>query len=130
MKLGADLRKHVLRNVMAWTLFLFFLPVTQAQTVSPVLAFSSSNGAAKSPLVQSRQHALQPKQAFKRNVAANGISPEQAIAQAQQVSPGRVLSVDKVQQGGKLVYRIKILGGNGRVSWVTIDAASGAVISK
>lgn len=74
------------------------------------------------------QQARNPIQRMIRKVAAKNISPEQAIAQAKQVSPGRVLSVNKVQQGGKSVFRIKILGANGRVSWVTIDASTGAVV--
>lgn len=71
---------------------------------------------------------VRPAHRIVRKIAANGISADQAIALAKQITPGRVLSVDKVQQGGKSVFRIKMLGANGRVSWVTLDAATGAVV--
>lgn len=71
---------------------------------------------------------VRPAHRIVRKIAANGISADQAIALAKQITPGRVLSVDKVQQGGKSVFRIKMLGANGRVSWVTLDAVTGAVV--
>lgn len=41
--------------------------------------------------------------------------------------PGRMLDARLVQRGGGSFYVLKILGANGQVSEVTVDAASGAV---
>ncbi len=41
--------------------------------------------------------------------------------------PGRMLDARLVQRGGGSFYVLKILGTNGQVSEVTVDAASGAV---
>jgi uncharacterized membrane protein YkoI len=62
------------------------------------------------------------------HLAAAGISAEQAISAARKIKPGRVLSVDKIQKKGRVVYRVKILGDSGRVSTVSIDAQTGAAL--
>jgi uncharacterized membrane protein YkoI len=57
--------------------------------------------------------------------AAKTLSAEQAITRAQSVVQGRVLSVDQVQEAGVKFFLIKILGANGRVSSVKVNAVTG-----
>ncbi|MBB5018395.1 putative membrane protein YkoI [Chitinivorax tropicus] len=55
------------------------------------------------------------------------VSRDEAAASAQRTTGGRVLSVDKAEQGGREVYRVKILTPKGEVRIVLVDADSGAV---
>ncbi len=59
-------------------------------------------------------------------IAAEGISKQQAVSAAQQVHPGRVLSVKR--EGS--VYRVKILSGGGGVRVVVVAVSSGKVVSQ
>ncbi len=54
------------------------------------------------------------------------ISKQQAVATAQQVYPGRVLSVKRKGD----VYHVKTLSESGEVRIILIDASSGKVISE
>lgn len=56
------------------------------------------------------------------------ISRDEAAAAAQRAASGRVLSVDKSEANRRLVWRVKILTGQGEVRVILIDAASGRVI--
>ena len=58
--------------------------------------------------------------------APEGISKQQAVSTAQQVHPGRVLSVKR--EGG--VYRVKILSDSGEVRVVLVEVSSGNVVSR
>ena len=57
------------------------------------------------------------------------IGNERAIAIAQGVYPGRVLSVKRVKESGTPAYRVKTLSADGDVRIILIDAESGSVIS-
>ncbi len=57
-----------------------------------------------------------------------GISLSQATQIALQQNPGRVVRAETVDRGGRRVHRIRILGSDGRVSTVRIDADSGRVL--
>ena len=50
------------------------------------------------------------------------------LAIAEQRAPGDVLKVELEDDDGKLVYEVKILGRNGRVRELDIDARTGAVL--
>jgi uncharacterized membrane protein YkoI len=58
--------------------------------------------------------------------AAEGVSKQQAVTTAQQVHPGRVLSVKR--EGS--VYRVKILSDSGEVRVVLVEVSSGKVVSQ
>ena len=58
------------------------------------------------------------------------LSEREAVAIAQQHANGRVLAINRSNAGGRSAYRIKILSGKGDVRIITVDAHSGAVISK
>ena len=61
-------------------------------------------------------------------VQAGQVRPLAAILpQVRNRFPGRMLDATLVQRGGGSFYVLKILGPNGQVSEVTVDAASGAV---
>jgi uncharacterized membrane protein YkoI len=58
------------------------------------------------------------------------IDRQEAASIAQQVYPGRVLAVKKVQKGKSPAYRVKTLSAKGDVHIIVIDAVSGRVISR
>ena len=55
-----------------------------------------------------------------------GISLSQATAMAQGRYPGRVVRAESVMIGDRVVYEIRILGNDGRVRTVRVDAQTGA----
>lgn len=56
------------------------------------------------------------------------VGRDEAAAAAQRVAAGRVLSVDRTDAGGRPVWRVKVLTGQGEVRVIVIDAASGRVV--
>jgi uncharacterized membrane protein YkoI len=57
-----------------------------------------------------------------------GVSREQATAMALMRYPGRVVRAETVQMGDRVVHEIRILGDDGRVRTVRIDAQTGAFL--
>jgi uncharacterized membrane protein YkoI len=57
-----------------------------------------------------------------------GISLAQATAIAQSQFRGRVVRAESVQRGDRVIYEIRILGDDGRVRTVRIDAQTGAFL--
>lgn len=55
------------------------------------------------------------------------VSLDQAVSIAQRRHPGRVVRAETTMRNGRLVHEIRILGDDGRVVTVRIDAASGEV---
>lgn len=53
------------------------------------------------------------------------VSRDAAAAMVQKATGGRVLAVEQAEQGGRLVWRVKVLTQQGEVIVVLIDAASG-----
>ncbi|ROZ69420.1 PepSY domain-containing protein [Ramlibacter sp. WS9] len=56
------------------------------------------------------------------------ISRDEAAAVAQQATSGRVLSVDRTEAGGRVVWRVKILTARGEVRVILVDAATGRML--
>jgi hypothetical protein len=56
------------------------------------------------------------------------ISRDEAATVAQQASSGRVLSVDRTEAGGRVVWRVKILTARGEVRVILVDAATGRML--
>lgn len=52
------------------------------------------------------------------------VSRDQAAAQAQQQTGGRVLAVDLADAGGRAVWRVKVVTPRGDVRVVLVDAGS------
>jgi uncharacterized membrane protein YkoI len=63
-----------------------------------------------------------------RTVQRGGVSLSQATAIAQSRVPGRVVSAKTVMAGDRVIHEIRILGDDGRVRTVRVDAQSGAVM--
>ena len=57
-----------------------------------------------------------------------GISLSQATAMAQSRYPGRVVRAESVMIGDRVVHEIRILGNDGRVRTVRVDAQTGAFL--
>lgn len=53
------------------------------------------------------------------------VSREDAAAIAQQQAGGRVLSVDRTEQGGRAMWRVKVVTAQGVVTVIYLDAATG-----
>jgi uncharacterized membrane protein YkoI len=51
------------------------------------------------------------------------LSRDDAAAQAQRATGGRVLSVDKTDSGGRPAWRVKVVTAQGEVRVIVIDAA-------
>lgn len=60
--------------------------------------------------------------------AWSAISRDAAVAVAQTLSGGRVLSVEKLEREGRLIWRLKVLTPQGEVKMILIDAASGRAL--
>ena len=55
-------------------------------------------------------------------------SRDDAAAIAQRASGGRVLSVERTERGGRPVWRVKVVTGQGEVRVILIDVASGRAL--
>jgi uncharacterized membrane protein YkoI len=61
-------------------------------------------------------------------MAQGPVSLAQATEMAQSRFPGRVVRAQTVSRGGRQIHNIRILGADGRVRTVRIDAQSGAFL--
>ena len=55
-------------------------------------------------------------------------SRDDAAAAAVRASPGRVLSVEKTDAGGRAVWRVKVVTPQGEVRVILVDVATGRVM--
>jgi len=62
------------------------------------------------------------------HAAQSGISLSQATQLALRQNPGRVVRAETVDRGGRRVHQVRILGADGRVRTVSIDASSGRIL--
>lgn len=53
------------------------------------------------------------------------LSRDAAVAVAQRQNGGRVLSVEKAESAGRVVWRVKLVTAKGEVRVVLVDAVSG-----
>lgn len=58
------------------------------------------------------------------------ITESQAASAALRAVPGKVLGVQKIQNGERVLYKVKILTDDGRVRIVTVDGSTGNVLSR
>lgn len=85
------------------------------------LSFAQEEPATE-PLVPAQRDQLSPAQ------RGGGISLGQATSMAQSRYQGRVVRAEAVQMGDRVVYEIRILGDDGRVRTVRIDAQTGSFL--
>lgn len=57
-----------------------------------------------------------------RLAAKQGVSLEQAVAQVQRDTGGRILTAETIKRNGRSVHRIKVLLPNGNVRVVHVEA--------
>ena len=60
--------------------------------------------------------------------AAQGVSLAQATRIALGRFPGRVVRAETINRGGRTVHAVRILGADGRVRTVLVDAQSGSIL--
>jgi uncharacterized membrane protein YkoI len=65
---------------------------------------------------------------YRLQLAAEGITLEQAAARVRKQSGGKLLSADEQQKAGDRVYRIKVLMPDGVVKIFNIDPITGSPI--
>jgi uncharacterized membrane protein YkoI len=53
---------------------------------------------------------------------------EDILRNVRQISPGKVLDVELEKEDGQIVYEIEILGGNGVIKEIYIDAKTGKLL--
>lgn len=56
---------------------------------------------------------------------AEGLSLEQAVKRAEKRYKARAVRADERNEGGRRVYHIRLLGEDGRVFEITVDASTG-----
>lgn len=56
------------------------------------------------------------------------VSRDAAAATARQATGGRVLSVDRSEQNGRTVWRVKVLTSRGEVKVLLLDAQTGQAL--
>jgi uncharacterized membrane protein YkoI len=105
--------------------------MTAATAVVALLVVAGSAGAQPRllPFAQdeSTDEPFTPVQRDQLFPAQRGISLEQARAIAQSRYPGQVVGARSVQMGDRLVYEFRILGDDGRVRTVRVDAQTGSI---
>jgi hypothetical protein len=104
------------------------LAVRRAAALSVIVIVAAAGPAAARP--RSALPLLQvesPVEAYPAQ-RGGGVSLAQATAIATSRFQGRVVRAETVNQGGRVVHEIRILGDDGRVRTVRVDAETGAVI--
>jgi uncharacterized membrane protein YkoI len=114
MELGASLRR-LLRQAGS------LLPATGAALLlACVPAMAKEKGQRDAPPVQNIREPSR--------LAPGGVSLDHVISQVEKRYKARVVRVDHQQVGGRLVYVLRLLSDDGRVSTVRVDAETGGVI--
>lgn len=94
-----------------------WLAAAAAATVAPVVA------RAQVPEVAKSLNLDEPPQAFMAQ--RNGVSLAQATAMAKNRYHGQVVKAETVARGDRVIHEIRILGEDGKVRTVRIDARTG-----
>lgn len=63
-------------------------------------------------------------------LAGDGVSLDAAVAAAQERHRARVVKAEVIESDGRKVYALRLLGGDGRVWTIRIDAATGAELNR
>lgn len=93
----------------SWHLALLLLPL--------IAAVPSANAQELIDRRQRRDYHIQP----------SGITLDQAVEKAQRHYRAKVVRAETVRNGDKRVHRIRLLGADGKVWNVSVDAESGAM---
>ena len=101
--------------------FLLLVVGEQGAARPRALVSDEQADSAAAPLSPAQRDQLFPSQ-------RGGISLAQATQMAQSRYQGRVVCAEQTQVGDRLVYEIRILGDDGRVRTVRIDAQTGSFL--
>ena len=63
-------------------------------------------------------------------LAGDGVSLDAAVAAAQERYRARVVKAEVLENDGRRVYALRLLGSDGRVWTIRIDAATGAELNR
>lgn len=95
----------------------------------PVLCLALLAGfAASGPVQASNRDRDQRDRGGERAMADRAVSLDEAVARAERRYNARVVRAEEKRHGDRIEYRIRLLGADGRVFEVRIDAESGQEI--
>ncbi len=105
------------------------MQVKTRTTLLPLLCLALMAGFAASgqALASNRDHD-QRDRGGERAMADRAISLDEAVARAERRYDARVVRAEEKRHGDRIEYRIRLLGADGRVFEVRIDAESGREI--
>ena len=103
------------------------MQVKTRTTLLPILCLALAAGlAAPAPTQASnRGHDRYRERGNEQAMADRAISLDEAVARAERRHDARVVRAEEKRHGDRIEYRIRLLGADGRVFEVRIDAESG-----
>jgi uncharacterized membrane protein YkoI len=105
------------------------MQVKTRTTLLPVLCLALLAGlTASGPAQASNRDHDQRDRSGERAMADRAISLDEAVARAERRHNARVVRAEEKRHGDRIEYRIRLLGADGRVFEVRIDAESGREI--
>jgi len=106
------------------------MPVKTRNALPAILWLALTAGFAMSgqALASNRDHERSRDQGSERAMADRAISLDEAVARAERRHDARVVRAEEERHGDRVEYHIRLLGANGRVFEVRIDAQSGQEI--
>jgi uncharacterized membrane protein YkoI len=90
-----------------------------------ILCLALTAGAAVPGQVQASERDRHHNQGGERTMVDRAISLDEAVAQAERRYDARAVRAEEKRNGDRIEYRIRLLGADGRVFEVRIDAESG-----
>ncbi len=90
-----------------------------------ILCLALTAGAAAPGQVQASERDRLHDRGGERTMADRGISLDEAVARAERRYHARAVRAEEKRNGDRIEYRIRLLGADGRVFEVRIDAESG-----
>ena len=103
------------------------MPVKTKTTSLTILCLALAAGIAVSgqALASNRDHGRYRDQGGEHAMADRAISLDEAVARVERRYNARVVRAEEKRHGDRIEYRIRLLGADGRVFEVRIDAESG-----
>jgi uncharacterized membrane protein YkoI len=90
-----------------------------------MLCLALAAGAVGSGQVQASERDHHREQGGERTMADRAISLDEAVAQAERRYDARAVRAEEKRHGDRIEYRIRLLGADGRVFEIRVDAESG-----
>lgn len=93
------------------------------KTLVVILSLVGLAGAAALPVAQAAERDRGRRE--ERALAERAITLDEAVARAERRHDARAVRAEEKRRDDRIVYRIRLLGADGRVFEVTVDAGSG-----